>query len=565
MTMDILRIAYTVDVVDDKVLIANSEGDRIHSSDCQTILDFLARTYGTGINNKWVWNIDRFFAVIFHQLGIEICQELTKEPDKEAYFTFENGKPILHPLTEKPKLENGYTGFLPDGYYSLFYLKETNVGLRIGNQGSYFYNLSGWYEDKISEIDDLNIIKEKVIDLFKTLDSMGITKTLSMSSPATVFEKNMITHMDIPTVANIDHTHNLTEDETAELIKWAEICQDGKAWTTNFAVGKWDKEETYDYDLQSAYGYAISKFYDFRYAEFFKLDEPMKDATNGILKGTITIYPNVKISPIPHKCEDGHIDYPVGLSWNDVFPLEYIRWIYRRKIGEFKLDYGYYWIQKAPVQPFEQIINRIFAMRKISPLAKKIAKRFSASLWSKFIQRNFSNGKESLLYNPLIAMHVITTTNMRLADFIYDNNLQDNVLYVATDGCRTTKKVEIKLQVKMGEWKETEPEECLVLSPSRIHTPSHHPQSMYYQDMVDLIKKHPDDSYYSTILTRRITLKEAVNMEDITKVGTLYDFQTSIDLISARMEQDMVFDKFPISGKELLENKYYGKNITEIK
>ena len=40
---------------------------------------------------------------------------------------------------------------------------------------------------------------------------------------------------------------------------------------------------------------------------------------------------------------------------------------------------------------------------------------------------------------------------------------------------------------------------------------------------------------------------------------------TSIDLIDARLRQDMEFIDFPNSGVELLKNKYFSKPITNIK
>lgn len=141
--------------------------------------------------------------------------------------------------------------------------------------------------------------------------------------------------------------------------------------------------------------------------------------------------------------------------------------------------------------------------------------------------------------------------------------MQDSVLHIGTDGVRGTEHVPIPIRTEMGTWKLNEPDSCVILSPGRIHTPAHNPQGLFYQDIIALIEASPKESYYSKTLTRRMTLGEAIELDDLDKVGELSEFSTSLDLVAASMTQDVNFKRFPKTGKELLENKYYGEPPTD--
>lgn len=195
-------------------------------------------------------------------------------------------------------------------------------------------------------------------------------------------------------------------------------------------------------------------------------------------------------------------------------------------------------------------------------LTTKLAKRIGASAWAKCIQRNLGDDVNKF-YNPIFGLQVKTSARLQVADFIYGNSMQDSVLHIGTDGVRGTEHVPIPIRTEMGTWKLNEPDSCVILSPGRIHTPAHNPQGLFYQDIIALIEASPKESYYSKTLTRRMTLGEAIELDDLDKVGELSEFSTSLDLVAASMTQDVNFKRFPKTGKELLENKYYGEPPTD--
>ncbi len=547
--MSILTIGYGSKIVDGAILIENSQGDRIHSNNPKDLLDFLAKNYTDALNRKMCWNIDTLIAPILKLLGMDICKELVAEPDCEALWRFTDNVVEIYNITEKKRP-------IQEGLYSLYYHRQTSFGLEVhGERKSYFYNLSQFYETD-EDITDAKIILDKANELVNAFFAMGLNP-LKMSSPISVYQANVLEKIEFPTVADLPK--NLSEEDCNEFMTWAEEIMH-REWTTNMAVGHWHEGETYHADISSAYGFFFSDLYDYIYDTFRKSDKSIKEADEGILKGTVSIIPNIKCSPICYQTPSGQIINPVGCSWNDKFTLSDIRWLYRHKIGTFELDYGYFWKQNAPVQPFKVIMERIFNNREQGGLVKKLAKRIGASAWSKSIQKATGQGGNPF-YSPLLALQVKTNCRLEVANFIWDRNLQNSVLMVGTDATRTTIPFTVSDKYGMGSWELEEFDPCIILSPARIYTPTHKPGGLYYEDIIKMINENPNETYYDTILKRPITLGEAIEMEDINKVGEIGEFHTSIDLVRAKIEQDMEFKDFPMCGKDLLEKKYYGKEI----
>lgn len=550
--MAILTIAYTGEVLPGgELLYKNSQGDSVTGNSPKEILDFLARNYTDAINRKLFWNMDIAIAPLLRLLGRRVCEELATDPDCESLFRFTDTGIETFDLVEK-------TPELQTGLYSINYNRHTVFGLQAHNvkHKSHFYNISQYFDDE-PDITDLDEILVKADELVNAFFEVGLNP-MRMASAINAFESKELNRMDIPTLADLPDT--LTESECDELTEWCESIM-SRVWIGNHAVGYWKDGESYDYDLQSAYGYYFSELYNYRYATFWKSSGPVKEAENGLLKGTVTIDKGVKCSPIGYQDERNKFVCPVGSSWNTILTLPEVRWIYRHKIGTFELDYGYFWKQKAPVQPFKAVMNRVFDKRQKGGLVRKLAKQIGANAWGKLIQRATRDGEPYKYYSPLLALQVKTNCRLRVADFIYDNNLQDDVLHIATDGVRTSKHVAIETVTAMGRWKETDPESCLILSPGYLYTPSNKPHGLYLGDILEMIEKHPRENYYSTKIKRPVTLSEAIENDDIKSVGDIREHQTSVDLITARNNQVVNFDEFPVNGKELLENKYYGEPV----
>ena len=120
----------------------------------------------------------------------------------------------------------------------------------------------------------------------------------------------------------------------------------------------------------------------------------------------------------------------------------------------------------------------------------------------------------------------------------------------------------IGTNVRMGAWKMNDSTACLILSPGRVFTSDKKPQGLYYNDVTEMIKEHPRDSYYHKILKRPQTLSESIELNNLRGLGEVREFHTSIDINLARTSQDRIFKEFPHNGGELLSKKYHSEPIT---
>jgi hypothetical protein len=553
--MSIITVTYNNSVKNNKVTINNSQGQSVTSDQPKALLDLLGKNYTDALNRKMFWDIDQFLAPVCKVLGNEICQELVKQPNCEARFRFNGEVPEIIPFTDIKEP-------LPADAYSLFYRKESQAGLKIPTEAhkSYFYSVVN-HNESVEDVTDLQTIADEAKKVVDAYFSMNLNP-MKMSSPISIYESNVLEHLpELPTIADIP----MSSEDTDEYVQWCEECKD-REFTTNFAIGRWKANENWSYDIQSAFGYYFSELYNFKYTTMVKSSTPIKSATDGLLKGTVTIYPDVKVSPICFRKKiNGQQIYPTGCSWEDKLTLAEVRWLYKYKIGEFKLDYGYFQTQDAPQQPFKVTMQRIFNQREQGGLVKNLAKRIGASAWSKCIQRaNSQDGNK--YYAPNFALTVKTNCRLRVASFIYDNGLQNNVLSIATDGVRTSKPaLNTTFTYGLGQWRQEPQEDCIIISPSQIVTAQKKPRSLYYKDIVELINKQPEETYYETTKLRRLTLAEAVDKGELDKVGDMVNMAARLDLTMARTEQDYQFSDYPNCGEDLLECKYYGQPITDIK
>ena len=74
-----------------------------------------------------------------------------------------------------------------------------------------------------------------------------------------------------------------------------------------------------------------------------------------------------------------------------------------------------------------------------------------------------------------------------------------------------------------------------------------------------MIQDRPRESYYSANLKRRMTLSEAIEVGDLSRLGKLVETHSSVDLNLLRTSQDRIFKEWPRTGADLLARKYYSE------
>ncbi len=556
--MAIKHIVYSSETVDGKVIIMNNMGDKIESDKPRELLDFLGKNYEGFINRKLAWNIDLFMSSIFKKLGLPICEVLSDtEGGRRAIFRFEGDEPVL--LDEAVIKADGLdtTFELPLGIYRFIYNPKTIAWLSVGGvrYASFFNNPSQYY-DSDEEVNDLDFVLAKQHALEEGMLTLGLNP-MKQASSAKLWEETVLKHMELPTIEDIPA--EFAEEHCDELLDWCEQCMN-RVWTIAKQVGHFKADESWDYDLSSAYAYALSQLKTFKYATFWKSSE-MIDADYGVLKGKITIN-DVEVSPIAYE-KDGRNIYPVKSSWIGLITLSEVQWLKKWGVGDFELDYGYFW--KYPAggrEPFGTIVPKFYNLRWQEGMVKSLAKKMLSASWGKFIWKKA--GEQSNPYcNPIFALQVQTATRLRVASFIYHYDVMDKVVHIGTDGVRLSEKVDIPDILKLGGWRMNEQMPCIVLSPGEVFAPDRKPGGLYYDDVVGMINEKPKGEYYTKEKQRRRTLTEAVQLGNISEVGEVRDYARSFHITTSQQDHiSYTFSKYPKNGKELLENKYYGEPVS---
>ncbi len=549
----IKHIAYNSEMVDGKVIIRNNMGDSITSDKPKELLDFIGKNYEGFINRKLAWNIDLFFSVIFKKMGLEACKVLADvEGGRVCVFKFEGDNLVL---IDQPELKTARE--MPAGVYRLIYNPKLIAWLSIGGipNASFIYHTSQYF-DSDEDISDLDYLLSKQKELEDAIFKLGLNP-MRQASAAKLWEETVLKHIELPTVEDIPT--KLNEDDSNELLDWCEKCMN-RIWTFAMQVGRFEANESWDYDLSSAYAHALSQLKTFKYATFQKSKEWVADADYGVLKGRITIN-NVKLSPIVYE-QDGHNTYPVNSSWVDLITLPEVQFIRKWGIGDFELERGYFWkYPQGGRPPFGVIVPRFYSLRWQDGMVKSLGKKMLSASWGKFIWKK-TGGQTNPYYNPIFALQVQVATRLRVADFIYSNNAQNEVVHIGTDGVRLSKKVEVPDKLELGGWKLNPQMPCVVLSPGAVFAPDRKPGGLYYDDVVGMINDKPQGEYYSKPKQRRRTLAEAVQLENINEGGEVRDYSRTFHVTASEKDHvSCIFEKYPKNGGELLAKKFQGESI----
>jgi hypothetical protein len=518
-------VAYTSTVINGMVTLENSEEDILSTNNALELIEYLNEKYADPERTipyyeiKVAWDLDQFIAPILKCLGVNACKQLAGTTHT---FNFNGG--------------------------SIFYIPGKIFSIDHSGHRSFIYHLAQYFEEEPEPEDAIGVQAMAQI-LMDELKKMGLTP-LQLTSPVKIYENELLSHMRIPTILDLP---NVKGENIDEVVEYAEQCV-GKLWIEAYQVGHWNDDEIYSYDITSCFPYHATQLYNIKYAKYCKSHFFCDDADWAFLKGKVTINNDVAVSPIIHRGVDGSLTTPCG-TWEDVITLDEYRFITTRDIGHFELDQGWFIKFTAPVKPFEIPLQRLFALRFRSPVANRLAKRMAAGVYGKCIERHDDNSVGKY-YNPLMAAMISTRGRLQVAEFIYENKLQNDLVHVSVDGIISTKEVKLNGKKGMGEWKQNFSNPAIVISSGRIYTGDKHPQGLHYDDIISMIKANPNENYYASKKRRRQTLPECVELGDLKDLGRIKEFSSTLDLNLLRSGQDRVFPKYPYTGKDLLSNKY---------
>jgi hypothetical protein len=147
--------------------------------------------------------------------------------------------------------------------------------------------------------------------------------------------------------------------------------------------------------------------------------------------------------------------------------------------------------------PFEKVMQDLYKARSISPMTSRIAKGISVGIWGKFAERYEERLGDN--FNSIYARMTTSRCLIKVADFIYRNNLDCDVVSVLVDGVLATKRLAIPESKEFGKWRRNAPNPALVLSTNYQWLGDKRPAMMDYKEIMAMINKNPKSTVYGDV------------------------------------------------------------------
>lgn len=418
---------------------------------------------------------------------------------------------IMPDATRKLLTNEGGRVFLPDNT-KLYYQFGRMFGVTYREEVN-FYGLSRYSDTPIDNPTELVDLAHRVVAALETFGCQ-VTK---LTSPIAVYSQ-ALNRLSFPRVCD------LPSNALDMIIQCATIMT--QEWRQVYTLGHWDASQISDYDLNAGYPSIIMNLPDIHAAKFFSTDSMPSEYSWGVLLGRLRI--DKPVSPFMYQGNDTADCCPRG-SWNRLITTDQL-WLLRRwGIGDFELANGWFFqLPKVFAYPFKQTMERLYQARdNPNELITKCAKAISVGIWGKLAER-YNNGKLGDNYNSIYALMTTSRCMVKVADFIYRNKLENDVVSVMVDGTLATKKLPIVNRRVMGTWRMNEPSNALVLSTLYQWLSDKRPGNMTYPEIMALIKANPKLSCYGDV-----------------------DFNL--------LDHNRKFERLPKNGGDLIANKYHSE------
>jgi len=532
--------------------------------------DFLFQQYTRDQCIKIFYDLDYSVACLLKMIHLpkECLETLAETTDLRVNYDEIGGFKILD---ESDRGDNEYIfQYIPRIWFSIKH-KPTRSWVGFSNMKQYIDAPLEPTEDDIGDgIDFANTAQLTGQKIYKILTNLGLTpKTLT--SPISCFNKEKLPEIPLSTIDDIP-------DEAARYSY--ECCKAG--WIEAFKIGHF--ENTIDLDINSAYGYELGQLMNLQLGKWHHVTRLNSSSIYGLsiygfYKGVVSI--SKPFSPIIFKNQTSSFT-PIG-EWETYLTTDEILFINKFELGSFEIEDGWCWeLLEHPVtpslstiMPLNETIAELYARKKKAEdeLEDDIIKRIIAGIYGKMLEYNEKGFGE--LFNPVWAAEVETNTRLKVAEFVLENNFQDNLLSITVDGILLSKdnnqlsnnllsqltevlrRASVSTQNRvLGNWKVSAQCPAFVVSSGTqtIRDKNHaNALSLNYNWLQKQIEWQPKANQYTLCRSNPITLAKAITQDKIEKLGNLEPLQR---IIEVDCEMKRCYRKLPKNGKELLENQY---------
>lgn len=459
--------------------------DKVVSNNLEEVVVWLTQEYPNSIHV--VWRLSEFVDAV---LGL-----LSKDKNEELK---QNARVILVEIWGTVKVFNvekmlGVT--VKQRLHGNFYKEgETN-----------FYQLEHWMPSGFPEPSTVVELEEYGTQVEDALETMGIEHD-KLTSPVGVYAEELRQY-------NLPTTYSNNEIIDASL--YCEFMM-RREWRCAYKVGYF--ERAYSYDMISSYPRIIADLPSTDKCQVKFSDKWLKSDW-GICKARVDITEDK--TPIVYDTEDEEHLLPLGKRI-DMFTTEELYWIHNHQAGKIEFIDGYFFKWLSDEKPYHKAVEKLISMRNTNEgLVASIAKNINQGISGKLDQDNadYSLGE---FYNPISVAMCRSRCRLAVGDFIWGNQLNDNLISVLVDNAQVDRIVEAS-----NGWRFEGESPALVLGKGEIWKPSKKPLGLSMDEVVKAMQQYPKRSRY--------------------------DFKNNfIDLVAMSGGGDRIYNHYPQNGREAL-------------
>jgi hypothetical protein len=505
-------------------IIQDSTGRTLEIKGLLACLDFLNEPFerpGERDCFKVCFDLDAFCAPIFRLLSEEQAKALSANNEITLIWPLKEGN-IVYIIKYRPKT------------YLILECKGEDFQ-------SVFYNLQQYCPDSLSpkSAEDVAAFGRLVVDTCKNIGfyPRNLFSAVSILS-------DYAKHLDLPQPEDIPEEANL----------YALRCCD-KPWREAFSLGFFP--HSYQFDLRAAYSSIHRELLHYKYGTFTKKQGFDPTATYGYCRCTAHIPPRTHLHPLVYRNPKADEDsgFLLGCytgTFDDYYTMDYVNFVHKWKRGVIDVHDGWYFHPK-PIcpKPLKEFIERLQRNKaEGNQITRLIAKNALNGLWGYTLQtKKYGVGE---LFNPPWAAMITPSVNLKVCDFLLRHKTMP--LHVITDGCGTDVEIPLTPQDKAQGWELDFKGELLIISTGLFHYGTKHPASLTLSEIKKLVSDDPKASCYEKRKRKVVTLGDAIRFRDMSALGTVHDYITSIDLNG--IEHSRYFKRVPKNGEELMTKTF---------
>lgn len=517
----------------DIVLLSDDKGDNCWYPDLTEILAFLTQAkYRESIN--WFFNITFDVESILKMLPEAELEEMLEDNETEykgfklaylphKYFKISTkGKHVV----DYWDIAQFYLMSLENA--SLEYLKDSKGVADIKGLMEYVYY------DKVKKvvsdycIHDCDLTRrlgERMHEGVKSCN-MPFSKPYSVAS---LSETAFLQQCDIPEYLDAPLGVN-------KYFYWAYYG----GWFELFKRG-YQSEAIYEYDINSAYPFAMLDLPDTRDLRWERVKRPSKDTVIGVYLIAFSPKRQSNISPVQIRTEALSVHPQAsGVRYVTDDELEIYQDVYKVKVIS-----GFEAFGDHIRYPFREFVQKLYSDK--SKYKNKDAamymtvKKCLNGFYGKNIQR--TGGKIGNCFNPVYAAKITASCRKQIWNAVKDH--QDKVIGIQTDSCMMTEEIDIDEGTGLGQWEGKEFTEGIFLL-SGVYEMLGDVKKTKIRGydtkmaLMDMLKAHPTKDAIEVAKEKPLHLKQAVGWKkwDVSQTN---EFVTDIKTISCKYDLKRVW------------------------